>query len=148
VVSSDGGGVVADRGHSSADGLFEQPGGVARRWGLVAVAGSVQPDDRVVVDDAAVLVFGHLDEADPHLAAQLALGDPGQPGELARQVDREPAPQLGGERVEQHVPGVVIAVRAQRRAEPGVVLAVVAGARDVAAVRAAPVVRVAAGTAA
>jgi hypothetical protein len=99
------------------------------------------------VDDAAVLVFGDLDEPDPDLAAQLALGDSGQAGELARQVDGEPAPQLGGERVEQHVPGVVIAIRAHRRAQPRVLVVVMTGAGQVAAVRAAPLVGVAARTA-
>jgi hypothetical protein len=58
--------------------LLEQLGGVTRRRGLVTVTRSVQADDRVVVDGAAVLVFGDLDEPDPDLAAQLALGDPGQ----------------------------------------------------------------------
>ena len=53
----------------------------------VTVTWSVETDDRVVMDDAAVLVFGDLDESDPHLAAQVALSDPGQAGELARQVD-------------------------------------------------------------
>jgi hypothetical protein len=99
------------------------------------------------MDDAAVLVLGDLDEPDPHLAAQLALGDPGKAGELTGQVDGEPAPQLRGKRVEQDVPGVVIAIRAHRGAQPRVILAVVAGAGQVAAVRTAPLVGVAAGTA-
>jgi hypothetical protein len=34
----------------------------------VAVTRSIEPDDGVVVDDAAVLVFGDLDEPDPDLA--------------------------------------------------------------------------------
>ena len=88
VVCGDGGCVVADRGRGGADGLVEQLGGVTRRRGLVTVTGSVEPDDRVVVDDPPVLVFGDLDEPDPDLAAQLPLGDPGQAGQLARQVDR------------------------------------------------------------
>jgi len=127
--------------------LVEKLGGVARRRRLVTVTWGVESDDGVVVDDAAVLVFGDLNEPDPDLAAQLPLGDPGQAGELARQVDGEPAPQLGGERVEQHVPGVVVAVRAHRGAKARVVLLVVAAAGQVAAVRAAPLVGVAAGTA-
>ena len=36
---------------------------------LEAFLRSVKPDDGVVVDDAAVLVFGDLDEPDPDLAA-------------------------------------------------------------------------------
>jgi hypothetical protein len=113
----------------------------------VTVSRSIEPDDRVVVDDAAVLVFGDLDEPDPHLAAQLPLGDPGEAGQRARQVDGEPAPQLGGERVEQHVPGVVIALRAQWRAQPRVVVVVMTGAREIATVRTTPLVGVAARTA-
>jgi hypothetical protein len=51
------------------------------------------------------------------------------------------------ERVEEHVPGVAVAVRAHRRAEPVGVLVVVAGAGQVAAMRAGPPVGVAAGAA-
>ncbi len=101
----------------------------------------------MVVNDATVLVFGDLDEPDPHLAAQLPLGDPGQAGELARQVDSEPAPQFRGEGVEQDVPGVVVAIRTQRRAQPKIVVAVVTRAGQVTAVRAALLVGVAARTA-
>ena len=61
----------------------------------MTVTRGVEPDDRVVVDDAAVLVFGDLDEPDPDLAAQLPLGDPGQAGQPTRQVDDKPAPQPG-----------------------------------------------------
>jgi hypothetical protein len=127
--------------------LLEKLGGIARRRRLVIVARGVKPGHRVVVNDAAVLVFGDLDEPNPDLAAQLPLGDPGQAGELAGQVDDEPAPQFGGERIEQDVPGVVVAIRAYRGAQPRVVLAVVAGAGQVAAVWAAPLVGVAAGPA-
>ena len=52
-----------------------------------------------------------------------------------------------GKRVEQDVPGVVVAIRAHGGAQPRVVLLVAAGAGQVAAVRATPLVRVAAGTA-
>jgi len=95
VVSRDRGSVITDRVYGGADGLVEQLVGVAPWRGPMTVTRSVQPDDRVVVDDAAMLVFGDLDEPDPDLAAELALGDPGQAGELAGQVDGEPAPQLG-----------------------------------------------------
>ena len=109
-------------------------------WRLAVLAGRVQADDGVVVDDAAGLVFGDLDEPDPDLRAQLLLGDPGQAGQLAGQVDGEPAPQFRGEGVEQDVPGVVVAVRAHRLAEPRIVGMVGAGAGDVAAVGAAALV--------
>src|SRR5215469_15019443 len=50
--------------HSSggmADGVRQQRGGVARRRWLV-LTGCVEPDDGVVVDHTAGLVFGDLDE--------------------------------------------------------------------------------------
>jgi hypothetical protein len=65
------------------------------RW-LAIVAGRVEPDDGVVVDDAAGLVLGDLDEPDPDISAQLLLGDSGQAGEVAGQVDDEPSPQVRG----------------------------------------------------
>ena len=58
----------------------------------MAVTSRVEPYDGVVVDDAAVLVFGDLDEPDQDFASQLVLSDPGQPCELAGQVDDEPPP--------------------------------------------------------
>jgi hypothetical protein len=69
VAAGDRGGAITDRGHGGADGLVEQLGGVARRRWLVAAAGRVEADDRVAVDDAAVLVFGDPDDPDPDLAA-------------------------------------------------------------------------------
>ena len=53
----------------------------------------------------------------------------------------------GGKRVEQHVPGVVVAIRAHGGAQPRVILAVNMRAGQVAAMRAAPLVGVAAGAA-
>ena len=41
---------------------------MARRRGLVTFARGVEMNDLVVVDDAAVLVFGDLDEPHPDLA--------------------------------------------------------------------------------
>ena len=46
------------------------------------------------VDDAAGLVFGYLDIADPGQGAEPFLGDAQAAGELAGQVDDEPAPQV------------------------------------------------------
>jgi hypothetical protein len=130
-----------------ADGLLEQGSVVPGRGRLVVVAGCVEPDDGVVVDDAAGLVFGDFDEPDADLGAQVFLRVAGQAGELAGQVDGEPAPQLRGEGVEQDVAGVVVAVRSRGLAEPRVIGLVTAGAGDVAAVRAAPLAGVAAGPA-
>ena len=59
---------------------------------------------------------------------QLGAGDAEQVGEAAAKGDGEPAPQFGGVPVERDLPGVVVAVRAQRGAEVGVVVAVDAGA--------------------
>ena len=99
------------------------------------------------VDDAACLVLGDLDEPDADLAVQRLLGDPGQPGQVAGQVGDEPAPQVGRVGVEQHRGFVVVAVAAHRLAEPGVGLDVPGRAGDVAAVRAAAGLGVAAGAA-
>ena len=66
---------------------------------------------------------------------------------MAGQVGGEPPPQVGGVGVEQHGGGVVVAVAAQRAAEPRIVVTVAAGAGDVAAVRATTGVDVAAGSA-
>ena len=72
---------------------------------------------------------------------------PRQAGQVAGQVGGEPAPQVPGVGVEQHGGLVVVAVAAHRLAEPGIVLDVPGRAGDVAAVRAAADVGVAAGTA-
>ena len=72
---------------------------------------------------------------------------PGQAGEVAGQVGDEPAPQVGRVGVEQHRGLVVVAVGAHRLAEPGVGLDVAGRAGDVAAVRAAAGLGVAAGAA-
>jgi hypothetical protein len=101
----------------------------------------------VVVDDATDLVLSNLDEPDPYLLAQLLLGDPEQAGQLAGEVDGEAAPQFRREGVEQDMPGVVVAVGAQRLAEPWIVRMVDAGTGDVAAMWAAALVCIAAGAA-
>jgi hypothetical protein len=122
-----------------------QVSGVGGGRGLVVLAGCVQADHGVEVDDAACLVLGDLDEPDAELAVQRRLGDPGQPGQTAGQVGGEPAPQVGRAGVEQHRGLVVVAVAAHGLAEPG--LDVPGGAGDVPAVRAAPGPGVAAGAA-
>ena len=101
----------------------------------------------MVVDDSAGLVLSNLDEPDPDLLAQGLLREAGQAGQLAGQVDGEPAPQFGGVGVEQDVPGVVVAVRAEWLAQSGIVRPVSTWAGDVAAVRAAALAGVAAGAA-
>ena len=108
---------VPDGGGGGADGLVEQGGGEAGAGGLVGVAGGVEADDGVVVDDAAGLGLGDLDEPDRGLAAELALGESGVAGEVARQVSEKPFPQVPGVGVEQHGGGVVVAVGAQGPAQ-------------------------------
>ena len=105
---------------------------------LVVVAGRVEADHRVEVDDAACLVFGDLDEPDAQVGMQGLLRDPGQAGYVAGQVGDEPAPQLTRVRIEQHGGLVVVAVAARRLPEPGIGVHVAGRAGDVAAVRAAP----------
>ena len=97
------------------------------------------------VDDAACLVFGHLDVPDCDQLAELLLGDAGQPGQVAGQVGGEPAPQRPGVQVEHHRGFVVVAGQAEGLAEPGIVLVMPDRAGDVPAVRAAPLCGVPAG---
>ena len=99
------------------------------------------------VDDAACLVFGDLDVPDAQRRAEFFEADAREAGELAGQVGGEPAPQVTRAGVEQHGGLVVVAVAAHRPAEPGIVFDVPGRAGDVAAVRAAPGLGVAAGSA-
>ena len=80
------------------------------------------------VDHATALVFGHLGVGDPQLGCQGLVRQSGPAGEGAAQGDGEAAPQFGGAGVEQDRAGVVVAVRAQRLTEPGVVAGVSVGA--------------------
>jgi len=77
------------------------------------------------------LVLGDFRERDAGLGRKGFAGHPGLAGQRAAQGDREPAPQLGGAGVEQDRVGVVVAVRAERLAEPGITAGVqlVAGQR-------------------
>jgi hypothetical protein len=72
----------------------------------------------VEVDDAAALVFGDLGVGDPDLGGEGLVSEPGLAGQGAAESDGEPAPKFGSAGVEQDRPGVVVAVRAQRLAEP------------------------------
>ena len=130
-------------GGGLGDGVAQQGGGEERAGWLAGVAGGVEADDGVEVDDAACLVFGDLDVADRDDVAELGEGQAGEAGEVAGQVGGEPAPQVTGVGVEQHGGGVVVAVGTQRAAKQGVVVGVAARAGDVAAVRAAALLVVA-----
>ena len=95
-------------------------GGSSAVWvgGVVAV----QAEQGVEMDRAAGLVFGGLAVRDADLAGQAAV-----PGGLV-QVPFDgllgAPPQLTRLVVPHHVGGVVVAVRAQRLAEPGIIAAV------------------------
>jgi hypothetical protein len=86
--------------------------------------GAVEADDGVEVDHAAALVFGDLGEGDPQLGGEGLVRQPGLASKGAAQGDGEAAPQFGGAGVEQDRAGVVIAVRAQRLTEPGIIASV------------------------
>src|SRR5260370_3869768 len=73
---------------------------------------------------APPLVLGDLDERHPATAGELRRRDAATPSQRAAKGYGEPAPQLGRVPVEQDVPGVVVAVWAQRLAESVVALGV------------------------
>ena len=60
-----GAGSEGDGGGRLTDRVAQHGGGVASGWWLVVVAGGVQADNGVEVDNAAYLVFGDLDETEP-----------------------------------------------------------------------------------
>ena len=112
-------------GRGDADGMGglvnggskQSEGGPGRR-GVGWPGRAVEPDDGVEVDDATMLVFGDLGVGDPELRGEGLAGEPGLAGQLPAQGDGEATPQFRGAGVEQHRPGVVVAARAQRFAEP------------------------------
>jgi hypothetical protein len=118
------------------DGGGEQGEGGPGGRGRGRPGGAVEPDDGVEVDDAAALVFGDLGVGDPDLGGEGLAGEPGLAGQCPAQGDREPAPQFGGAGVEQHRHGVVIAIWAQRLAEPVVIPGVLLATGQADAVRA------------
>ncbi|NBE93044.1 hypothetical protein GUY59_07485 [Nonomuraea sp. K271] len=99
---------------------------------------TVEADDGVEVDDAPALVLGDLGEGDRRLLAQRLDRQPVEPREATAQRQREAPPQLRADGVEQHRPLVVVAVGAQRLAEPLIVGAVPVGAGHDPPVRAGP----------
>src|SRR5204863_2286093 len=121
---------------SPVDGGSEQgnsgPGGRGRSWS----GGAVEPDDGVEVDDAAALVFGDLGVGDSELGGEGFAGEPGLAGQGPAQGDGEPAPQFGSAGVEQHRPGVVVAVWTEWLAKPVVLPGVLLRAGQADAVRA------------
>jgi hypothetical protein len=95
---------------------------VGHTVGTAAFGGRVQTDDGVEVDGAAPLELGHLGIGDADQPAQLALLEADQPAKSPVDDDGGPPPQLGRQGVPQHLRLRVIAGRAERLAQPRVVL--------------------------
>ena len=89
------------------------------------------------VDRPAPLELGHLGIGDPDQPAQLALLEADQAAQGTLDGDGGPPPQLGGQGVPQHLRLGVVAGRAERLAQPRVVLVVAVPAASPGAVRAA-----------
>jgi hypothetical protein len=78
----------------------------------------------VEVDGAAALELGHLGIGDPGQPPQPGLAHADLTGQGSVQGDGGPAPQLGRQGVPEHLRLAVIAPRAERLAQPRVVLVV------------------------
>jgi hypothetical protein len=100
-----------------ADGVVEEFGGGPGGRGAGGAGGSVDADDGVEVDLAALLVLGDLGVGQGRVVAQGALGQSGGVGDFAAQVGGEAGPQGGGVGAPQHRAGVVVPLRVQRRTE-------------------------------
>ena len=74
-------------------------------WWLVVLAGPVEADEGVEVDDAASLEFRDLHKRHPTAPGELGSGQARLSGEGAAQGDGEAAPQFGGVPVERDVRG-------------------------------------------
>ncbi len=85
-----------------------------RRRRAAGPVGSVESDDGMEVDGAALLVPGDLGGGDPNQRAHLRPADAGPGGEGVVEVVADGLPQRRGHGVPQDVAGVVIAVGAQR----------------------------------
>jgi hypothetical protein len=106
-----------------------QPSGIYAdlRW-LVVVAGTVETDERVEVDDAAALKLRDLHERYPAPPAELGCSQSRHPGQRAPDSNGESAPQFGCVPVECDVRGVVVTIWADRLPESRVALIVDGGA--------------------
>jgi hypothetical protein len=78
----------------------------------------------VELDDAAALVLGDLGVLDGGQVAHAAAGDAERFGDQPAQGDGEPAPQVGRPPLPHGLGRVVVAIRAQRLTQLGVVIAV------------------------
>ena len=84
-------------------------------WG--GALGPVRPYDGVEVDDAPTLELRHPTEGETHAPGRHGLADPERTSQLAGEIDRRATPQLGRTGIVQNGAGVVVAIRAQRRAD-------------------------------
>jgi hypothetical protein len=129
-----GGGGLADGGLENVGGELGQRRGEAVRAG--AGGGGVQADDRVEVDRAAPLVLRYLGERDPDQPPQLGLAEAGELGQRPVGVGGGPRPQPPRHGVPQHLGARLVAARAQRLPQPGIVVVVALPAAHPPAVRA------------
>jgi hypothetical protein len=130
-------GVEAHLGGRGLDGGLEVGRGQRNvGWWPVGTLRSVQADRGVDMDDPAGLELHHLGVGDLASSAELRHRQLAPFGQVALQGDAEPAPQLRGVPLPHDVAGVVVAVRAQRLAQPRVVLVVALAAPGRTAVRA------------
>src|SRR5699024_2242966 len=81
----------------------------------------IEPDKCVQVDRPALLILADLGELHAEEIPRGLLSHPEARGDEAAQTDREPPPQLGAVPLPDRLPLVVVAVRAQRLPDPGVV---------------------------
>src|SRR5215218_270443 len=124
------------------EGVLEEGGREwLRWWGQAARAaaggGRVQANDRVEVDRPAPLELSHLGVRHADQPAQLPLLEADQPAQGTLEGDGGPPPQLGGQGVPQHLRLAVVAGRAERLAQPGIVGVVTVPAAIADAMRAA-----------
>ncbi len=106
------------------DGLVEELGGCPGGRGTGGTGGSVEADDGVEVDLAALLVLGDLRARERGVVPQDPLCQPCRLRDLPPQVGGEACPQGRGVRVPQHRARVVVAVGIEWGAEERVVVGV------------------------
>jgi hypothetical protein len=82
----------------------------------------------VEVDHAAALEFRDLHKRHPASPREPRRGQSSLTGQDATDGDSEPAPEFGGVPIERNMGWVVVAVRADRLPEPGIILGMDRGA--------------------
>ncbi len=102
------------------------------RWRVSGSIGPVEADDGVEVHQPAALVFGDFGVGQPGVIPELDTLHPERGGQRAAKRDGEPCPQRPGVGLPEHRPLVVVGIRVERSADPGVVglVSIPAAARD------------------